>query len=138
MKEKQCILEVQIWMINFINNTIMTQLILWVLMAYGMSNILVYGSIFNTPRNAINRWAEDEFSMGNGFWVFLSDMLKCMLCTPTWVGFFFGIFLYSPVHEILGVTSWISWFFDGMLASGSVWAINSIIEWFEENRPKQN
>jgi len=31
----------------------------------------------------------------------------------------------------------ISWFFDGMLASGSVWAINSIIEWFEENRPKK-
>jgi len=24
-----------------------------------------------------------------------------------------------------------------MLASGSVWAINSIIEWFEENRPKK-
>jgi hypothetical protein len=31
-----------------------------------------------------------------------------------------------------------SWFFDGMLASGSVWAINAIVEWFEENRPKQN
>jgi hypothetical protein len=25
-----------------------------------------------------------------------------------------------------------------MLASGSVWAINSIIEWFETNRPQQN
>jgi hypothetical protein len=23
-----------------------------------------------------------------------------------------------------------------MLASGSVWAINAIIEWFEENRPQ--
>jgi hypothetical protein len=32
----------------------------------------------------------------------------------------------------------VSWFFDGMLASGSVWAINAIVEWFEENRPKQN
>ena len=115
-----------------------TQLILWMVMAYGISNILVYGSILNTPRNAINRWAEDEFSIGNGFWVFLSGMLKCMMCTPVWVGFFFGIFLYSPVHEMLGVTSWMSWFFDGMLASGSVWAINSIIEWFEVNRPKQD
>jgi len=28
-----------------------------------------------------------------------------------------------------------NWFFDGMLASGSVWAINAIVEWFEENRP---
>jgi hypothetical protein len=25
-----------------------------------------------------------------------------------------------------------------MLASGSVWAINSIIEWYEMNRPKQD
>lgn len=116
----------------------MTQLILWMIMAYGLSNILVYGSIFNTPRTNINKWAADEKTLFNGFWVFLSDMLKCMMCTPTWIGFFFGIFLYSPVNQILGVTSWISWFFDGMLASGSVWAINSIIEWFEVNRPKQD
>jgi hypothetical protein len=25
-----------------------------------------------------------------------------------------------------------------MLCSGSVWAINSIIEWFEENRPQKH
>ena len=25
-----------------------------------------------------------------------------------------------------------------MLASGSVWAINAIIEWFEENRPPKD
>jgi hypothetical protein len=28
-----------------------------------------------------------------------------------------------------------SWFFDGVMSSGAVWVINSIIEWFEENRP---
>jgi len=114
----------------------MTQLFLWMVMTYGISNILVYGSIFNGPRNKINEWAEKENTIFNSFWVFLSDMLKCMMCTPTWVGFFFGIFLYSPTSEILLVTPWVSWFFDGMLASGSTWAINSIIEWFETNRPK--
>ena len=115
----------------------MTQLVLWMVMAYGMSNILVYGSIFNRPRNYIFNEADHGIGFFNGFFVFLKDMLKCMMCTPTWVGFFFGIFLYSPVHEILGITKWASWFFDGMLASGAVWAINSIIEWFEENRPKK-
>ena len=115
-----------------------TQLILWMVMSYGISNILVYGSIFNGPRNKINKVAEDPTNPLHSVCVFLSDMLKCMMCTPTWVGFFFGIFLYSPVHEILGVNSYVSWFFDGMLASGSVWAINSIIEWFETNRPQQN
>jgi hypothetical protein len=116
----------------------MKELVLWSIMAYGMSNILVYGSIFNGPRNKINKWAADKLTPFHGFWVFLSDMLKCMLCTPVWVGFFFGIFIYSPVHEILGVTSLVSWFFDGMLASGGTWAINSIIEWFEENRPNKH
>jgi hypothetical protein len=107
-------------------------------MAYGISNILVYGSIFNGPRNFINKWGLDEHAPFQSLGAFLSKMLACMMCCSVWVGFFYGIFLYSPVHELLGVRSDVSWFFDGMLSSGSVWAINSIIEWFEENRPKQN
>jgi len=116
----------------------MTQLLLWIIVAYGMSNILVYGSIFNKPRNFIFEQAEKQDSYFTDFFAFLRDMLSCMMCTPTWVGFFFGIFLYSPVSELLHVTPYVSWFFDGMLASGSVWAINSIIEWFEQNRPQKN
>ncbi len=116
----------------------MTQLLLWMIMTYGISNILVYGSIFNGPRNSINKVAENPSHPLHAICAFLSDMLKCMMCAPTWIGFFFGIFLYSPVHKILEVNSYVSWFFDGMLASGSVWAINSIIEWFETNRPQQN
>jgi hypothetical protein len=106
-------------------------------MAYGMSNILVYGSIFNGPRNFINKWGDSKYLL-NGFGAFLSKMLSCMMCCSVWVGFFYGIFLYSPVHELLGVHNYYSWFFDGMLASGSVWAINAIIEWFEVNRPSPN
>lgn len=107
---------------------------LWMIMAYGMTNILVYGSIFNEPRNAIKKWGENVYAPFNGFGKFLTDMLSCMMCASTWVGFFFGGFLYSPVHNILGINPFVSWFFDGMLSSGAVWAINSIIEWFEENR----
>ena len=114
----------------------MTQLLLFMIMAYGMSNILVYGSIFNGPRDFIRKKSEDKSSIFQSQFQFLIDMLSCMMCTSTWVGFFFGIFLYSPVNIFLEVTPWISWFFDGMLASGAVWAINSIVEWFEENRPK--
>jgi hypothetical protein len=116
----------------------MTQLILWMVMAYGISNILVYGSIFNGPRNFINSWGANNLTPFQGFGAFLSKMLSCMMCCSVWVGFFYGIFLYSPVHELLGVSGYVSWFFDGMLASGAVWTINAIVEWFEENRPKQN
>ena len=114
----------------------MVQLLLWMVMAYGLSNILVYGSIFNGPRNFIFNQADHGFRLFTGFFKFLKGMLSCMMCTPVWVGFFFGIFLYSPVHELLNVTSWGSWFFDGMLASGAVWAINAVVEFFEENRIK--
>ena len=116
----------------------MVQLLLWMIMAYGISNILVYGSIFNGPREFINKWGSNPAAPFQPLGAFMSKMLACMMCCSVWVGFFYGIFLYSPVHELLGVTEIVSWFFDGMLASGSVWAINSIVEWFEENRPKQN
>jgi hypothetical protein len=113
-----------------------TQLILWMVMAYGMTNILVYGSIFNGTREFIRKWGNEKYLVFSGLASFVSDILKCVMCTSTWIGFFFGIFLYSPVHELLNVSSWGSWFFDGMLASGAVWAINAIVEFFEENRIK--
>ena len=115
----------------------MVQLLLWMVMAYGMSNILVYGSIFNGPRNFIKKWGERTLPL-HGFAQFMTKMLACMMCCSVWVGFFYGIFLYSPVHKLLGVRADVSWFFDGMLSSGAVWAINSIIEWFEQNRPTNN
>ena len=112
------------------------EIFIWVLMAYGMSNILVYGSIFQGLRNGLE-------NLGNSNWVFsgvgkfFSDLLSCMMCTSTWVGFFFGVVLYSPTNVHLGCDNHVSWFFDGLFASGCVWAINSIIEWFEENRPSK-
>ena len=110
----------------------MVQILIWMIMAYGMSNILVYGSIFNRPRNAINRWAADVDSILQDFWIFLSDMLRCMMCTSTWVGFFMSLVLFSPTNYCFDTNVVSSTFFDGMLASGSVWAVNAIIEWFEK------
>lgn len=107
-------------------------ILIWILMAYGMSNILVYGSILNTPRQLIKEAGEDEYMVFKGVFKFVSDLIGCMMCTSTWVGFFFAWTIYSPTHEYLEVSKWGSWFFDGMLASGAVWAINSIVEWFEK------
>jgi len=111
----------------------MTTLIAWFVLAYGFSNIMVYGSIFEGFRNTISL-------LGNRFSVFkfFSDLLSCMMCTSTWVGFFLGLVLISPSHHLFLTPKWISWFFDGLMASGAVWAINSIIEWFEQNRPNTN
>lgn len=116
----------------------MTSLLVWMLLAYGISNILVYGKIFNGPRTAIQKWAANDNMPF--YWVgeFIANMLDCMMCTSVWVGFFLGIFLYSPVSQHLTVNPFFSWFFDGLFASGTVWTINSVIEWFEQNRPSNN
>jgi|TARA_R110001583_G_scaffold28074_3_gene100034 hypothetical protein len=100
--------------------------LIWILAAYGMSQILVFGSIFDTIRDWITKKS-----------TFFGDLLSCMMCTSTWVGFFFSIVFYSPTITMVSIP-YSNIFFDGMLASGSVWALNAIIEWFEENKPSKN
>jgi hypothetical protein len=99
--------------------------ITWAFIAYGMTSILVWGSIFENLRESIKKKSK-----------FFGDLISCTLCTSTWVGFFLSIFLGSP-SDLFFNTWWIfDVFFDGMLAAGFVWAINSIVEFFEESRIK--
>jgi hypothetical protein len=114
----------------------MINLIIFMIVAYGMTTILVYGSIFNNVRNTIhNAGSEEGFNLTRPMFKFISELIQCMLCTGTWVGFFLSMTMFSPVHTFIGLNEYYSVFFDGMLSAGSVWAINAIIEWFEENRP---
>jgi hypothetical protein len=46
-----------------------------------------------------------------------------------------SLLIYSPTNDMFNTPIWGSWFFDGILSSGAVWAINSVIEWYEQNRP---
>ena len=101
------------------------ELLIWILAAYGMSQIIVFGSIFDKPRTWITKKSK-----------FFGDLLSCMMCTSTWVGFFFSLAFYSPT-ETMTMIPYTHIFFDGMLASGSVWGINAIIEWFEKNVPNE-
>ena len=113
----------------------MTSLVIFMLAAYGMTTILVYGSIFNGVRNFIHKQSSEEgFKLLRPIFSFLSELIVCPLCTSTWVGFFLSLTMFSPVHNIIGLNEYFSVFFDGMLSAGSVWAINAIVEWFEENR----
>ena len=116
----------------------MIQLVIFMLVAYGMTTILVYGSIFNGLRNAIHIAGSDDSSiLIRPVFKFISELIKCMLCTSVWVGFFLSLTFFSPIHNFIGLNEYVSVFFDGMLSAGSVWAINAIIEWFEENRPQK-
>ena len=112
----------------------MKEFFIWILVSYGLMNIVVFGSIFNGFRGLIYRWGESKGFL-HRFGKFMYGMITCPMCFSTWVGFFMGAFIYSPTHEILNIGESISWFSDGILSSGGVWIINSVVEWFEENRP---
>jgi hypothetical protein len=47
-----------------------------------------------------------------------------------------SLVLGGLTNQYFNVPWYISLFIDGMFSAGSVWALNSIIEWFEENRNK--
>lgn len=102
----------------------MEKIFLWMIMAYGTSTIIVYGSIFEKPRN----WLSKQSPI-------LDDFIHCMICIPTWVGFFLSVVLGGLTNHYFN-TGHFTWFFDGMFTAGAVWAINSFVEFFEESRIK--
>jgi hypothetical protein len=112
----------------------MAQIIIWMIAAYGMTTILVYGSIFESTRQSIHRWGNNPFLPLQGLGKFISGLISCMLCTSTWVGFFFSLCLGGLTTTQFGIGWLPAIFFDGMFTAGSVWAINAIVEFFEESR----
>jgi hypothetical protein len=103
----------------------MVIVLVWAFVAYGMTSIIVWGSIFENVRN----WIKTKSK-------FFGDLISCVLCTSTWVGFFMSIF-FGSISSTISNSHWIlTTFFDGMFTAGIVWTINSIIEFFEENRIK--
>lgn len=103
----------------------MNILFLWIFMAYGMTSVIVWGSIFEKQRE----WVKNNSK-------FFGDLISCTLCTATWVGFLISLILGGLSESLLGVNWILSIFFDGMFTAGSVWALNAIIEFFEESRLK--
>lgn len=108
-------------------------LALWLIAAYGMTQIIVYGSIFASTRESIEKMGNSRIPLVSPLFKFIHGIVSCMMCCSTWVGFFMGTFIYSIWGNEMGLSTLPAIFFDGMLASGGVWAINSIIEWYEKN-----
>lgn len=94
--------------------------LLWSFIAYGMTSIIVWGSIFDVPRNWITKKSK-----------FFGELIGCVLCTSTWVGFFLSICFGGLTSSVFDIHWSASIFFDGMFTAGVVWIINSIIEFFE-------
>lgn len=103
--------------------------VIWIIICYGLMNIIVFSELFEPLRNYI-----DRLGCKWKFFNFIHELITCPMCISVWIGFLFGVALYSPSHIFLNVNTYYSWFLDGLLASGGVWIINSIVEFLEENR----
>lgn len=103
----------------------MELIIFWIIAGYGMTSILVWGSIFERTRVFIKKYSK-----------FFGDLISCTLCTATWVGFFMSIMLGGLINTFIELPMIPTIFFDGMFTAGAVWAINAIVEFFEESRIK--
>ncbi len=118
----------------------MEQILFFGLAAYGMTNILVWGSIFSSFRNKLYEGSKSS-SPFKGVYNFFSELLGCMLCTGTWVGFILSFFWFSPTYFVTPVQEMTSLatftmpiiylFVDGMFAAGFIWLINTIVEFLE-------
>jgi hypothetical protein len=109
------------------------EILVWFILSYGLMNIMVYGSIFQGLRDSFKRWGDSRLPL-NGLGNFISGILSCPMCFAFHGGWVLSVLIYSPTKHIFDTTPMVSWFFDGILSSGAVWAINAIVEWFEENR----
>jgi hypothetical protein len=106
--------------------------VLFILIAYGFSNIVVYGSIFSGMRDLFDERSPD----------FFGKLVNCMMCFPTWVGFFLSLTFFSPTLHYGLDDFWffpkefLSVFFDGVLASGTTWVIHTFQETMERAFPE--
>ena len=105
------------------------ELLLIILLTYGISNIIVFGSIFDGLRKTAEVYSPN----------FFGQLVNCMMCTPWWVGLFIsttaqitGYTLLSPTYSYLGVEFIpISLFLDACLLSGTTWLLHTIQEKIE-------
>lgn len=105
---------------------------IWVLIAYGMTSIIVWGSIFEPMRTFFCELSKKDNLLVRSFGSFFKGLTTCMLCTGTWVGFFLGEFFFTPSLYFFHFNPMeIHWFYDGMFAAGSVWALNAFVEMLE-------
>jgi len=106
--------------------SILTTLFVFMFLAYGWTNIMVFGSIFDGWREFWKRISPN----------FFGKLFTCPMCLGTWVGIFlsstFHYFGWHTPMEMFGIDIlFAAIFLDGIVTSGCVWFIHNLEEMFE-------
>lgn len=97
-------------------------IIIFLISVYGMSFIILYGSVFETQRKSIMRYNK-----------FFNGLFSCIVCTGTWVGFITSIMLGSLSFKYFKSYIFINIFYDGMIGAAGCYIIDSIIDNIKSN-----
>lgn len=92
----------------------MLSLILFILSAWGLSNILAKMKVSDSLRK--NDRGEPRTNP-------VSQMLACPACNGFWI----GVLFYAIGWRLIEVTVWCDWFLQGCLCSGACWSIYAIV-----------
>lgn len=102
------------------------ELFIFIFLIYGITNIIVFGSIFDSFRNLLNNISPN----------ILGKLFSCPMCMSTWVGFicsylfdYYNVFTPFTYYGINNL--YLKVFFDGCLSSGLIWLIHTIQEYYE-------
>lgn len=113
----------------------MTTLI-FILICYGASNNLIYGSLFEGWRIFLSKFGTGGYS--------LYKLFTCFMCLGTWMGFAvsaifyqFGYLNLTPMGY-LGVTNvLLAIFMNGLISAAGVWLIHTLQEALERTSPEK-
>lgn len=113
----------------------MINIIVYMLFAYGLSNLLVFG---NGPYDVLDRFRK----MSKKIFGKLGDMLDCMMCTSANIGWIISLanilFFYAPITPMailyFDILPWYAIIFgDLCITSGAVWLIHTGQEMMERS-----
>lgn len=110
-------------------------ILVFILLCYGATNNIIYGSIFEGFRNFLAKFGTGGYS--------LHKLFTCFMCLGTWVGFaitiilnYFGFAQLTPMGSIgihhLGLMV----FINGLLSGGGVWLTHTLQEALERHHTK--
>jgi len=93
-------------------------ILVYLLLAYGITNIVVFGSIFEGFRNSLN----------NIYTSLLHSLFTCPMCFSAWLGFLMSwVFLMfgqpTPISTYFEFPQLLTIFLDGCFTSGCVWLL---------------
>ncbi len=108
----------------------MMNIFIYSFIVYGICNIFIWGSNFKWWRTFLSNFGEGDYS--------LHKLFTCFMCLPTWVGAGLSALSIYVGDGSLAITNNLGFdnigiilLLDGVFASGIVWCINTIQEYFE-------